>query len=87
MNKQIRRFLPFKYKAHEITQEIIDNVATILNNMPREILGFRTPLEVHKNIERKTIISESRMKTAWPAAEAINAKVYYEKQSDVALRL
>jgi len=87
MNKQIRRFLPFKYKAHEITQEIIDNVATILNNMPREILGFRTPLEVHKNIKRKTIISESRMKTAWPAAEAVNAKVYYEKQSSVALRL
>jgi len=82
MNKQIRKFLPFKFKADEVTQEIADDVAFILNNTPRKILGFKTPLEAHGLQNQK--IRGSRMKMASPAMEAI--RVYNVKESNVALR-
>jgi IS30 family transposase len=82
MNKQIRRFLPFKMKANDVTQEMADNVASILNNMPRKILGFMTPLEAHGLQNQE--IRGSRVKLASPAMEAM--KVFNVKESNVALR-
>jgi IS30 family transposase len=82
MNKQIRRFLPFKRHANEVTQKIADHVASILNNIPRKILGFKTPLEAHGLQNQE--IRGSRMKMASPAMEAI--RVYNVKESNVALR-
>jgi len=81
MNKQIRRFLPFKRSANEITQDIADHVASILNNMPRKILGFKTPLEAHGLQNQE--IRGSRVKLAMPAMEAL--KVFSLKQTNVAL--
>jgi IS30 family transposase len=82
MNKQIRRFLPFKRHANEVTQDIANHVASILNNIPRKILGFKTPLEAHGLQNQQ--IRGSRMKLAAPAIEAI--KVFNMKESNVALR-
>lgn len=84
MNKMIRRFLPFKLQANIITQEIVDVVAEILNNTPRAILGFRTPREVHENIDPIIEIRRSRVKLAAPAMEAF--KVDNLKKLNVALR-
>ena len=83
MNKIIRRFLPFKLDAHSITQESLDIVANILNNTPRTILGFRTPREVHENIDPVVEMRRSRVKMAAPAMEAFS--VDYMKQLCVAL--
>lgn len=83
MNKQIRRFLPFKFNASDITQETVDMVADILNNIPREVLGFRTPYEVHGNIDLEIVKRKSRVKMATPAMEA--GFFDYKKQSSVAL--
>lgn len=83
-NKMIRRFLPFNLQAASITQEVVDEVAAILNNTPRKILGFRTPREVHEGINPTREIRRSRVKLAAPAMEAFN--VYNLKKINVALR-
>ena len=59
-------------------------VAEILNNTPHSILGFRTPREVHENIDLNVIKSESRMKSAMTAAESFS--IDYGKQLNIALR-
>jgi IS30 family transposase len=82
MNKQIRRFLPFKRHASEVTQEVANHVASILNNIPRKILGFKTALEAHGLQNQE--IRGSRVKLAAPATQAI--KVFNMKESNVALR-
>jgi IS30 family transposase len=44
-NGVARRFLPFSLSASEITHEYVATVNNKLNNMPRAILSFKTPLE------------------------------------------
>jgi len=44
-NGRIRRWLPKSYKG-EITQNMLDNIANLLNNKPRKILGWKTPAEI-----------------------------------------
>jgi IS30 family transposase len=46
LNGQIRRYFPFRMKAQEITSEMVIEANKKINDMPRAILGFRTPLEV-----------------------------------------
>ena len=46
MNSMIHRILPKNIDINSITQEVLDNVADILNNLPRKILGYKTPNEV-----------------------------------------
>ena len=46
MNSMIHRILPKHIDITTITQKILDNVADILNNMPRKILGYKTPNEI-----------------------------------------
>jgi IS30 family transposase len=53
----LRRFLPFSMPAGEITEDFVKFVNKEINNMPRAILGFKTPVE-------------SRVKLALPAIEA-----------------
>ena len=50
LNGVSRRYFPFDQPAHEITSERVAEVNELLNNMPRAILGFRTPLEVAKGL-------------------------------------
>jgi IS30 family transposase len=82
MNKMLRRFLPFSLNAREISQEKLDWVADALNNTPRAILGFLTPLEAHQNIARDKIKRESRV-NARPTG---GRGQYNWKISNVALR-
>ena len=46
MNSMIHRILPKNIDINTITQEILDNVAEILNNMPRRVFGYKTPNEI-----------------------------------------
>ena len=46
MNSMIHRIIPKNIDIKNITQEVLDNVADILNNLPRKILGYKTPNEV-----------------------------------------
>jgi len=45
-NGALRRYLPFKLPARLITQETLNKVAGIINNIPRKSLNFLTPAEV-----------------------------------------
>lgn len=46
MNSMIHRILPKNIDINTITQEVLDDVADILNNLPRKIFGYKTPNEV-----------------------------------------
>ena len=46
MNSMIHRILPKNIDINTITQEVLDNVENILNNMPRRIFGYKTPNEM-----------------------------------------
>ena len=46
MNSMIHRILPKNIDIITITQEVLDDVADILNNLPRKIFGYKTPNEV-----------------------------------------
>lgn len=46
MNSMIHRILPKNIDINTITQEVLDGVAEILNNLPRKIFGYKTPNEV-----------------------------------------
>lgn len=63
LNGMIRRFLPFKVSAADITPKLVKSINQEMNNMPRAILGFRTPLESKQH-------HQSRVKLAQPAIEA-----------------
>jgi IS30 family transposase len=44
-NGRIRRWLPKSYSG-PITQNMLDNIANLLNNKPRKILGWKTPAQI-----------------------------------------
>ncbi len=46
MNSMVHRILPKKIDINTVTQEALDNVADILNNMPRRLFGYKTPNEI-----------------------------------------
>jgi IS30 family transposase len=46
MNSMIHRILPKNTDITTVTQKQLDNVAGILNNMPRKIFGYKTPNEL-----------------------------------------
>ena len=46
MNSMIHRILPKNIDMTTITQRQLDNVADILNNMPRKIFGYKTPNQI-----------------------------------------
>ena len=45
-NKMIRRFIPKGSDISDYSDEYVKMIVTILNNKPRKILGYKTPLEV-----------------------------------------
>lgn len=53
-NGMIRRFLPFKVSYEEISQELLDRVVEIINNIPRKSLNFLTPNEVFNSFYQKS---------------------------------
>lgn len=78
LNGMIRRYLPFDLAAASITKEYVEQVNMMMNNMPRKILGYKTPMEMRKQSNQN---SESRMKLALPAIEAVS---FNEKTLSVA---
>ncbi len=50
-NGLIRQYLPKGNDFSTITREQLDFIENCLNNRPRKVLGCRTPLEVHTDIE------------------------------------
>ena len=46
MNSMIHRIIPKSIDINTITQEVLDNVADLLNNLPRKVLGYKTPNEI-----------------------------------------
>lgn len=81
LNGMLRRFFPFKASAGEITNEQVAVVNAKINDMPREILSYKTPNEVLDELCRKEKKRRSRVKAAWPAAEAV---CFNQKESGVA---
>jgi IS30 family transposase len=51
LNGVSRRYLPFDMPYDEITQDYMIEVNQKMNNMPRAILGFKTPIEALKEAE------------------------------------
>ena len=70
LNGLLRRYLPFKMKANEITQDYVGLVNIKINSMPRSILGYKTPDMLMKQVILKDNKKESRVKSAMPAVEA-----------------
>jgi IS30 family transposase len=51
MNGRIRNLLPKHVRPYFLKQKDLDIIADILNNTPRQILGFKTPHELfHSNL-------------------------------------
>jgi IS30 family transposase len=50
----IRYYLPKKTNLDNITEQEISDIQNLLNNRPRKVLGFRTPLEVLKSVALQT---------------------------------
>lgn len=61
-NKMIRRYFPKGTNFRKVSQRLIDQTVSIINNKPRKILGYKTALEVArecgiiKNINRGVLI-------------------------------
>jgi IS30 family transposase len=46
MNGRIRKLMPKHTRPYFLKQEGLDHIADILNNTPRQVLGFKTPHEL-----------------------------------------
>ena len=44
--QDLESIIPKHIDINTITQEVLDDAADILNNLPRKILGYKTPNEV-----------------------------------------
>ena len=54
MNGLLRKDIPFELDPKLITQEYLDSVAYRINNTPRKLLGYSTPMEVFlKNLKKE----------------------------------
>ena len=53
-NGLVRQYLPKEMRFEEVTQEQVGTIEALLNNRPRKVLGFLTPLEMFDKIKRKT---------------------------------
>lgn len=57
-NGLLRRYFPKKTDFDKVTQEEIDEVIYEINNRPRKVLGFKTPIEVfNENLQSVRIIT------------------------------
>ena len=53
LNGLVRRTFPKKYSLHQVSYQALEREAQQLNQMPRKVLGFRTPLEVFKDLQQR----------------------------------
>ena len=55
-NGLVRQYLPKKQKFNDVTDEDIEEIEFLLNNRPRKVLNFQTPLEVFTQFSEKNAI-------------------------------
>jgi len=55
MNGRLRTYFPRKININQITQNDVEIIAKKFNNLPRKILGFKTPNEVLKRNNNKLV--------------------------------
>ena len=58
-NRMIRRYFKKGKLVENLSDEDILNIARKINNMPRKVLGYKTPLEVFENNLKKKGIDTS----------------------------
>lgn len=50
-NKMLRRYFPKDTNFRTVSQKLIDQIVSIINNKPRKILGYKTALEVARECD------------------------------------
>jgi len=83
LNGIARRYVPFELPAAEITPEYVAKMNKMINDMPRKILGRKTPIQVFNEACELVRLGESRVKLAVPAMEAVHD---YQKTLRIAFR-
>ena len=79
MNGLLRKDIPFELDPNLITQEYLDSVAYRINNTPRKLLGYSTPMEVFlKNLKKE----KNHFKLGSPLLN-----IDYQKSFSVALHI
>ena len=58
-NGLLRQYLPKGTDLSQLTQEDLDAIALQMNNRPRKVLGFRSPLKVYAEIMHNIELAKS----------------------------
>lgn len=45
-NGMLREFLPKGKSINDVTEDVLNQMVTALNNRPRKVLGYKTPVDV-----------------------------------------
>ena len=59
-NGLVRQYLPKCQRLDKVTNKVAEDIETLLNNRPRKVLQFRTPMEVFNERRSKITIVELR---------------------------
>ena len=46
----LREFLPKSKSINDVTEDVLNQMVTALNNRPRKVLGYKTPIEIQEII-------------------------------------
>lgn len=46
----LREFLPKGKSINDVTEDVLNQMVTALNNRPRKVLGYKTPVDVQEII-------------------------------------
>jgi len=60
-NGLVRQYLPKHERLDTVTQERVDEIENLLNNRPRKVLQFRTPLEVFNQRRAEVAAGETTL--------------------------
>ena len=64
----MRQYLPKNERLDTVTQERVDEIENLLDNRPRKVLQFRTPIEV---------FNQRRIESALSHFEVEKANIYF----------
>ncbi len=65
-NGLARQYLPKHQRLDNITNEVIVEIEHLLNNRPKKVLQYRTPLEVFNEYKSKSsLVAMRRRKVGW----------------------
>ena len=58
-NGMLREFLPKGKSINDVTEDVLNQMVTALNNRPRKVLGYKTPIEIQEIINNISSIKIS----------------------------